>query len=224
MNFFDQDWNFKCGKWHFGTPCPHGPPLFEPPFLLGPKLLKSANQLLILWAISENTDGITGYNLQKKFGISDPSKPNSTIYRTLRKLENEGYLNVEEKIESGRVQKIYKITEKGIKFMDSLRTEIQNKIFYFVPPESFEFPFIFKFRGNFIKNIINNIKTIHEIKILIQNIEDILLNTKERLQYKLNYTEQILSELTNFKSKLEKISNSEFNSKLLDEFLEILKF
>ena len=51
-----------------------------------------------------------GVAIEEKFGW----KPSQTaIYNSLRSLEAEGFVTFEEKIESGRAQKIYKVTRKG---------------------------------------------------------------------------------------------------------------
>ncbi|MHA1213535.1 MAG: PadR family transcriptional regulator [Candidatus Heimdallarchaeota archaeon] len=54
-------------------------------------------------------------------------KPNQTaVYNSLKSMESENKVTVEEKIEQGRVQKIYSITEQGREFFDETQRKMKK--------------------------------------------------------------------------------------------------
>ncbi|MHA1223805.1 MAG: PadR family transcriptional regulator [Candidatus Heimdallarchaeaceae archaeon] len=62
-------------------------------------------------------------SIEEKFGW----KPSQTaVYNSLKSMENENIVKVEEKIESGRVQKIYSITEKGRMILQETKKRIKE--------------------------------------------------------------------------------------------------
>ena len=79
-------------------------PIFSP--------TKMLDSLILMQIVKEGP--LHGYalaaSIEKHFGW----KPSQTaIYNSLKSMENEDKIKVEERIESGRVQKIYSITKKG---------------------------------------------------------------------------------------------------------------
>lgn len=114
----------------------HPPPRFHPfrpPMPFGPKMVKDMSQLVFLWTIAENPEGITGYDLYKNY-----EGKQTNVYRALKDMEEKEYITSTEIIVKGRAQKIYKISEKGTKRLTSLREEWTNKIAFLidiVPPE-----------------------------------------------------------------------------------------
>ena len=110
-------------------------PFHPPPMPFGPHMIKEMSQLVFLWTIAEETEGITGYDLQKNYTAKQ-----TNVYRTLKEMEDEGYLSSEETIIKGRAQKIYKITEQGLERLKELREKWTNRIAFLtdiVPPERF---------------------------------------------------------------------------------------
>jgi len=59
--------------------------------------------------------------IEEKFGWK-PSQ--TTIYNTLRTLESQKAVTVEERVESGRAQKIYSITDEGRKFLSKKKKQL----------------------------------------------------------------------------------------------------
>ena len=55
---------------------------FRPPMPFGPGMVKEMSQLVFLWTISEETEGITGYDLQKNYKVKQ-----TNVYRTLKGME-----------------------------------------------------------------------------------------------------------------------------------------
>lgn len=94
-------------------------------FFLGPtRELKNLQTMIMLWVISETSpNGITGYQLQNDYGI-----PQTTVYRMLSNLKDEGYASIDEVIIDGRKQKRYKITAEGIKRLEELKIVASGKI------------------------------------------------------------------------------------------------
>jgi DNA-binding PadR family transcriptional regulator len=109
---------------------------FRPKMPFGPPMVKEMMYLVFLWTISEESEGITGYELMKNYGIK-----RSNVYRSLKELEEElGYLTSEEKIVDGRAQKLYKITDKGKNHLSELRENWTRRIAFLMditpPPAS----------------------------------------------------------------------------------------
>ena len=79
------------------------------PFFAPTKILDS---LILMQIIREGP--LHGYALAVSINENIGWKPSQTaVYNSLKSMENEGLVSAEEKIESGRVQRIYSITEKG---------------------------------------------------------------------------------------------------------------
>jgi DNA-binding PadR family transcriptional regulator len=181
-------WKKFFGNWPDGNiPCP--PPIF------GPSFVKDMNQLMFLWTISEESNGITGYNLQKIFEPNSMDKPNTTVYRTIKQLEEDELLSVKEQIVNGRAQKIYKINEKGKKRLTDLKQEMQNRIAFFVPLEGLNIPFFQQCCGsaNFVDRNLESVENKEKALQLLKYFEDLYKNTKERLTHRITNIEKTLS-------------------------------
>jgi DNA-binding PadR family transcriptional regulator len=63
--------------------------------------------------------------IEEKFGWK-PSQ--TTIYNTLRSLESQKAVTVEERVESGRAQKIYSITEEGHSFFSRTKKNLVSSM------------------------------------------------------------------------------------------------
>ncbi|NHJ33590.1 MAG: PadR family transcriptional regulator, partial [Asgard group archaeon] len=98
-------------------------PPFRPHLPFGPKLVKEMSRLVFLWTISEEPEGITGYELQKNYKAKQ-----TTVYRTLKGMEERDLLTSEETIVSGRAQRLYKITDKGRDYLAELREKWTTRI------------------------------------------------------------------------------------------------
>ncbi|KON33434.1 MAG: hypothetical protein AC479_04460 [miscellaneous Crenarchaeota group-6 archaeon AD8-1] len=73
-----------------------------------------------------------GYKIKKFIETTYGIKiRHSILYPTLNELEKNGFLDSQKKTKSGRVRKVYKITEKGKKYIESyyyiLNDQIHNK-------------------------------------------------------------------------------------------------
>ncbi|MFW9923037.1 MAG: PadR family transcriptional regulator, partial [Candidatus Thorarchaeota archaeon] len=68
-----------------------------------------------------------GYALSSIMEEKFDWKPSqTTVYNSLKSLENDELVTVEERIEKGRVQKIYSITEKGRKHFLEMHQELKK--------------------------------------------------------------------------------------------------
>lgn len=86
---------------------------------------KVLDSLILMQIVSEGP--LHGYALtaliEEKFGW----KPSQTaVYNSLKSMENEDLVRAEEKIEKGRVQKIYSITENGKSFFEKTQQVIRK--------------------------------------------------------------------------------------------------
>ena len=64
-------------------------------------------------------------SIEEKYGW----KPSQTaVYNSLRSLESEKMVSIEERIEKGRAQKVYSITKRGRQSFEETRKEMKNHI------------------------------------------------------------------------------------------------
>jgi DNA-binding PadR family transcriptional regulator len=89
----------------------------------GTTQFKEQQHLVFLWSISEASDGVTGYELQQLYKL-----PLSNVYRFLKELQNEGHVEITEKIVEGRAQKRYHINQKGLDRLRTLQMSAANRI------------------------------------------------------------------------------------------------
>ncbi|UCE13641.1 MAG: helix-turn-helix transcriptional regulator [Candidatus Heimdallarchaeota archaeon] len=127
---------FRFGKHHR----PHGLSHRGPPFPLTREAFRNLKTFFMLTILADNTDGITGYQIQDKYKI-----PRSNVIRILGKLEELEYVDTEESVVSGRAQKKYKLTKKGKDFLDELKEKWATEFAFFselAPPDRYGDPFI----------------------------------------------------------------------------------
>lgn len=195
---------------------------FRPPMPFGPPMFKELNQLIFLWTISEETEGMTGYQLQKSYNISQTS-----VYRTLKEMEDEGYLEVKETIEKGRANKSYKITEKGRERISNLRENWGSQIAFLsdiVPPERTIFSHMgrrhhHKHPGPFSKAL-KNIKSKEDALNFARVMNERMKRTKSRLQHRLEGIESLQDKIDDTIKDMEE--SEETDSKKLIETINNL--
>jgi len=101
----------------FGFPPFFGPPgHFRPPLPMTLESFKEIKYFMTLMILSENPEGITGYQFQEKFGI-----PRGNIIRIMDDLVEMEYVKTSESVIKGRAQKFFIITEKGKEYLNDLK-------------------------------------------------------------------------------------------------------
>lgn len=109
-----------------------------------------------------------GYALTSSIEENIGWKPSQTaVYNSLKSMENENIVSVEERIESGRVQKIYSITNEGKKQIEKIKERMKKQM-----------------RNNLsrifaIAQIVGDIENIEESKALQTSIQNSFENMKE---------------------------------------------
>ncbi|MHA1730018.1 MAG: MarR family winged helix-turn-helix transcriptional regulator [Promethearchaeota archaeon] len=130
------------------TPFGHSSPPFGPfgplggPLPMRHKSFKEIRYFFILIILTENKNGITGYQLQEKFGF-----PRGNMLRILKELEDLGYIRTRGETEDGRAHKFFLISVEGKKFLDELKKKWANRFALMselAPPEKFGIPFFRK--------------------------------------------------------------------------------
>ncbi|MFX1377113.1 MAG: hypothetical protein ACFFA0_15005 [Promethearchaeota archaeon] len=107
----------------FGIPPFIGPPdHFRPPLPLTHDTFKEMKYFMILMILSENPEGITGYQLEK-FHI-----PRGNMLRVLDDLEKMEYVSTSESVIKGRAQKFFIITEKGKAYLSDLKEKWSERL------------------------------------------------------------------------------------------------
>lgn len=133
-------------------------PIFSPTKIL--------DSLILMQIVSEGP--LHGYALtstiEEKFGW----KPSQTaVYNSLKSMENEKMVVAEERIEKGRAQKIYSITDQGQQFFDETQHMIKEHMM-----ENFSQFFSFV-------QMVGEIENLEESKTIQQSIQSIFENMKK---------------------------------------------
>ena len=89
----------------------HPPGMFRPMMSMSKESFREMRRFFVLKILTDNLEGITGYQLQEKYHF-----PRTNVLRLLDQLEEEKYVETKEEIVDGRTNKLYLITEKGIKY------------------------------------------------------------------------------------------------------------
>ena len=101
----------------FGFPPFFGPPgHFRPPMPMTLESFKELKYFLALMILSENPEGITGYQFQENFGI-----PRGNVLRTMNTLLEMGHVKTSEIVIKGRAHKFFIITDKGQDYLSDLK-------------------------------------------------------------------------------------------------------
>ena len=195
---------------------PYQHPRFRPPMPFGPGMVKEMSQLVFLWTIAEETEGITGYDLQKNYKVKQTS-----VYRTLKDMEEKGYIISEETIVNGRAQRLYHITEKGKEKLRELRENWTNQIAFLSditpPPRG---PLI-RIRHSRRPTLIEQLKkftTKEEVMKYLSDLEKHYEGRKLQLQQRmlnLNTTIKTIGDIT---SKVDKLD--EYNIEEVEKIIQ----
>ena len=101
----------------FGPPPFFGVPShFKPPFPMTLEGFKEMKYIMILMILSDNPEGITGYQLQERFNM-----PRGNLLRTMDDLVELKHVKTSESVIKGRAQKFFIITEEGKTYLDDLK-------------------------------------------------------------------------------------------------------
>jgi len=178
---------------------------FRPAMPFGPGMVKEMSQLVFLWTISEETEGITGYDLQKNYKVKQ-----TNVYRTLKGMEEKGYITSEEAIVKGRAQKLYKITEHGKEKLRELRENWTNQIAFLsdiIPPPRGSLIRIRHSKRPSLIEQLKKFKTKEEANKFLQDLEKHYERRKEQLQQRMINLNSTLKSITEITAKVEKLDD-----------------
>jgi DNA-binding PadR family transcriptional regulator len=197
---------------------------FRPTMPFGPPMVKEMMYLVFLWTISEESEGITGYELMKTYGIK-----RSNVYRSLKELEEElGYLTSEEKIVDGRAHKLYKITEKGKNHLSELRESWTRRIAFLMditppppPPMGHHHPpFSKKRRSDLFIDQLSKFKTKEEALAFVQNAREHFKGRIDRYEKRIDGLKISLKSIDDIESKINE--EEKYNSEEITQFVKKL--
>ena len=195
----------------------HGP--FIPPFPLSRGAFRDLKTFFILTMVADHAEGITGYQIQEKYKI-----PRSNVLRILKKLEEKSLVKIAESIVDGRVQKKYRITTEGRKYLDELKEKWAAKLAFFselAPPEKYGHPFA---RPRLYRRMIAEIDDFQSKEDALDYFQGYRSSVKKRL----NRTQRKLDVLTSAKTEVDKIvqtieESDELKKDELKDLLEEIK-
>lgn len=93
---------------------PHG--MFKPLMSMSKESFMEMRKYFVLKILTDIPEGITGYQLQEEYYF-----PRTNVLRLLDRLEEEKLVETKEEIVEGRANKLYLITEEGIKQVEELK-------------------------------------------------------------------------------------------------------
>ena len=183
---------------------PYQHPRFRPPMPFGPGMVKEISQLVFLWTIAEETEGITGYDLQKNYKIKQ-----TNVYRTLKDMEDKGFILSEETIVNGRAQKLYHITETGNEQLRLLREDWTSQIAFLAditppPPRGH----LIRIRPGRRPTLIEQLKkfqTKEEVLKFLSDLEKHYEGRKTQLQQRMLNLNTTIKTISDISKKVEKI-------------------
>ena len=201
----------------FGLPPFFGAPShFKPPFPVTLEGFKEMKYIMILMILSDNPEGITGYQLQERFNI-----PRGNLLRTLDDLVELKYVKTSESVIKGRAQKFFVITEEGKKYLDDLKKKWVERVSQM--PE-FAAPVM---QGNiFIKKGLEMILS-HQLDILETKEDglDLFRGLKSKLKMFIAKMAEVLKYLKITKSELDSIIKKieKMDALNIEEIKEMIK-
>ncbi len=179
----------------FGFHNHRGPPPMGPPIPFTRKSFRNLKDFFMLTILADNSDGITGYQIQDKYKI-----PRSNVLRILDKLEQKGYVDTEESIVEGRAQKKFRLTTEGKDFLDELKEKWAIRFAFFselAPPERYGDPFI---RPGLYKRMLSDIEEFESPEDALDYFQGYRSYVKRRLskfEKRFNRLSSIKTELDN---------------------------
>jgi len=191
---------------------------FRPPMPFGPGMVKEMSQLVFLWNIAEKPDGVTGYELQKYYRVKQTS-----VYRLLKEMEQEGFISAHETISKGRAQKLYKITAKGKARLQELRGIWSSRIVFLsdvVPFERGAFPTRQEHFEHEFQLLIDECQEKEEIIAVVQRYIKHLSHRQRRLQKELLMIKEDIKLFEEFQEKVQQLKS--FDREKIKQYLHDL--
>jgi DNA-binding PadR family transcriptional regulator len=204
----------KMDRKHHSRPFPP----FRPHLPFGPKLVKEMSRLVFLWTISEEPEGITGYELQKNYKAKQ-----TTVYRTLKGMEERELLISEETIVKGRAQRLYKITDKGKEYLVELREKWTTRIAFLtdIAPFSKHPPPIFRRRSR-IHDYLKKVETKEDMLEFLVGYKNYITRRRTQLENRLKHYDSNLERLDEIFKKVsdKETFDKEDKERLVEEYFK----
>lgn len=168
-------------------------PFFDPDHLQGPPLpmrrkkFRELKHFFILMYAKDTQKGITGYQLQENYNL-----PRGTAVRILNELEESSYLDTNEEIIDGRAHKFYSLTEKGVKYLETLKEKWATRfamLSKIIPPERFGSPFLHKTPMKFLIKKIKEFSSKEEVLEFFHGMQFHMQKHKEHLLQRVKFIE-----------------------------------
>lgn len=204
-----------------------GPMPFGPQMGLNKSMFNELREIIILWAISAEKNGLTGYKIEKHYKI-----PHTNVVRILNNLKKSGYIETNEEIVKGRTQKLCTITDNGVNHLKNLREKWAEKIEFLsdiVPPERFSGGFFGGFSSkmphapnlsklpDFVEKFTDKMKTKEEAINFLTDMEKRFKFAQNRMQKRLDYLSYAMDDV---KMMIDKIKNlTDYNPEELHKLI-----
>jgi DNA-binding PadR family transcriptional regulator len=177
---------------------------FRPAMPFGPKMIGEMSQLVFLWSISEEPEGITGYDLLMKYKAK-----RTNVYRTLKYMDEQGFVDSKEMIVQGRAHRIFTITDAGTARLAELKEKWTNRIAFLtdiVPTERSTYPYM---QQKHLVDLIDKIDIENQEEVLefLNHLKDHRLKQKDRTEIRLEHINTKTKQIDDLIEKVTKDEN-----------------
>lgn len=198
----------------------HSPPFhpFGPPLPMSRDEFKEIKHLMILTLMSENPEGISGYQLQEQYKL-----PRGSMMRSLNELEDNKSLSAVQDVVKGRSQKIFKITDKGKENLEKLKEKWTYQFLRMTdiaPMEKYGNPFgSVRFKNRLIRNL-EKIEDIEDAIDIFRGYRSKFKQMYKRLENRMEKLNKTKSHLDSIITEIENMDQFDLNKvkEMVDNF------
>jgi DNA-binding PadR family transcriptional regulator len=207
----------------FGHHSSHRPPYsfggYPPPRASMPisrESFKELKHFFILMILVDKPEGITGYQLQEKYGF-----PRGSMLRSLEKLEAKKYVSTQVSTNKGREHKFYIITEEGKSYLENIKEKWTHHFALMsdmAPPEKYGNPFRRDHLRRDLMRKIEKFKSKEDAIDFFRGMRSHFKDSLSRLERRKERIQSTRSSIDEIVNKLEKMESFE-----IEEIKKIVK-
>lgn len=174
----------------------HLPGMFRPLMSMSKESFLEMREYFILKILTDIPEGITGYQFQEEYHF-----PRTNVLRLLDKLEKDELVTTKEEIVDGRTNKLYLITEKGIKQMEELKEKWGER---FRMMSDTTIPFFTRGERFHLMNKVNELANSEDATDYFRGLRSKIKNRQTVLEDRLNNLNEIRKELDTIINMIER--------------------
>ena len=188
--------------------------MYRPLMSMSKESFKEMRTYFVLKILTDNLDGITGYQLQEDYHF-----PRTNVLRLLDDLVEQKYVKTKTDTVDGRANKLYIITDKGMDYMNELKEKWAER---FTMMSDTTMPFFSKGERFMLKKSIDKFTSTEDAVDYFRGIRSRVKSKQTVLQDRLDVYNKLKDKLDELIDDLEKSDklDKEALEKQIDEFWE----